>query len=314
MTLLAALAATSLAAAPVPAVLQVEVIAATATSRGTCALAHVERHDTGATLYFVTAARLFRTADGDRLVLRKVTLTRPDAIVDIAPADVILPAASVIDVAVLKATVAHDNLVPHALSFTMPDTGSSFRIATLEREVVERVRFQSTLLATGDHDASALESCVGAPAIGAAGVFGVVSECDRAHGPVVSLLAIARPFIVQHVPGLPLGGRTTNLNIRERTVAGPDVLIGCGPLDTREIDVPLDLPPGEVPVSATAEILKPDTVHVGDVHVLTLDRGAVKLRFTLGGTPVPPFGRTCQPGQAAISVRVNVVVERDSRP
>jgi hypothetical protein len=315
MTLAAALFASSVAAAtPARPVLQVDVVTASATVRGTCVLVHRERRDTGVALYFVTAARLFRTADGDRAALRTVTLTRADATVEIAPADVMLPAASVVDVAVLKATVARSDLAPVRLSFDPPETGSTFHIATLEREVVERVRFQSTLIATGERDASAVGGCVGAPAIGAAGIFGVVSECGKGRGPVIALLAIARPFIAQQIPALPIGGRLTSLNIRERTVAGPNVLIGCGPLDTGAIDVPLDSPPEEVPIFATAEFVHAEALHVADVRVVALDRGTVKLRFTLGGAPVPPFGTTCQPGQALVSVRVNVVLERDAWP
>ena len=68
--------------------------------------------------------------------------------------------------------------------------------------VEEHIRFESTRQVFGSRDASGLLGCVGAPAMSADGVFGVVRECEVKCCPVISLLSVARRFIERHVPQL----------------------------------------------------------------------------------------------------------------
>jgi hypothetical protein len=43
------------------------------------------------------------------------------------------------------------------------------------------------------------------------------------------------------------------------------------------------------------------------IHILNLRDRTVKLGFTMTGGPLRPFSATCTPGQALVSVRVNVL-------
>jgi hypothetical protein len=61
-------------------------------------------------------------------------------------------------------------------------------------------------------------------------------------------------------------------------------------------------------VDATASSVHSKSVRLGDVTVLSLRDRTVKLRFAMAGIPPPPFSTTCGPGQALVSVRVNVLV------
>jgi hypothetical protein len=55
-------------------------------------------------------------------------------------------------------------------------------------------------MAVSDRDVSGLAGCIGAPAMTAAGVFGIVSQCEKERCAIVLLLSMARSFIKRTVP------------------------------------------------------------------------------------------------------------------
>ena len=66
--------------------------------------------------------------------------------------------------------------------------------------------------------------------------------------------------------------------------------------------------PRETAVGPTTSLMTATSLHLADVTVLSRRDRAVKLRFTLTGVPPAPFSTTRGPGQALVSVRVNVLV------
>ena len=159
-------------------------------------------------LYFLTAGRPFRRADGEPLPRPSaITITlEPGHTVEIKPDALSLPAGTTVDIAILRAVVQGTSLTPAPLAFHEPAAGSTFVVsgwnsAGAQTAVTERVTRRSTLLLTGDGDLSSLMGCVGAPAIAEYGVFGIVSQCEAGRPPVVSLLAAARRWIDAHVSG-----------------------------------------------------------------------------------------------------------------
>jgi hypothetical protein len=177
---------------------------------GSCALVYMDSRVEDVMLYFVTSARLFKTPDGQPLPdarAIRVTLDGGNQ-VTVGRQDVFLPIGNLVDVAVLRAEAPYAAVLPGTMSFDAPPpAGSDFLIAGYDdggalATVAEHVRFLSTRLVVGDRDVSGLAGCLGAPAISADGIFGVVSECDAGRAPVVTLLALASPFLARHVPGL----------------------------------------------------------------------------------------------------------------
>jgi hypothetical protein len=68
--------------------------------------------------------------------------------------------------------------------------------------------------------------------------------------------------------------------------------------------------PRETAVDATASFMNATSLHLADVMVLSLRDRTVKLRFTMAGISPAPFSTTRGPGQALVSVRVNVLALR----
>jgi hypothetical protein len=156
-------------------------------------------------LYFLTSARLFKTADGGRYPAeRAVYLELEDERAIVKPHDVLLPGGSIVDVAILRVAVPSTTLVPSRVVYELPASRNAFVVSGYDPTGIpvtraEGIRFKSTRLVVGDRDASDLPGCVGAPAVSPEGVFGVVSECEVNRCPVISLLPMARPFIERHV-------------------------------------------------------------------------------------------------------------------
>jgi hypothetical protein len=173
---------------------------------GTCVLIHREDRGTQSVLYFLTSSRLLREADDERLLRQPNIRLQLDSgrTLDVRRDGIFIP-AGVIDVAVLRTATASTGTVPRPLNYEPPSIGELFHISGYDREgapveIVEHVRFRSTLFAVGDHDTSALMGCLGAPAISQRGVFGVVTECDAGRAPVIALISVARSFIDRHLP------------------------------------------------------------------------------------------------------------------
>ncbi len=181
----------------------------------TCSLIHRQDGAAGTSLFFLTAGHLFRSPDGEPLQSPgRVTVLLPGGPVDVLPEDVVLPPAPVVDIAILRATASAVVPAPLPLAIYPPSPGDEFRIAgfdAAERPIdsLQRVRIRTSALLLGDRDASALSACEGAPALSAAGVFGVVVSCERGKVAIVSVLELAATFLRRHVPGLPILERPT---------------------------------------------------------------------------------------------------------
>lgn len=175
----------------------------------TCVLIHRENRGDDVVLYFVTAAHLFKRTTGEappRVTAINVVVDGRHAIT-IDPDDLVLPVGSLVDIAIFRAVVTHTTLVPQAILFEPPVSGSVFLIAGRDDAgalvtTTERVRRRATAVVAGDRDASALTGCEGAPAVGEGGMFGIVILCEPGRLPVVTLFSIAHDWISRHVPGL----------------------------------------------------------------------------------------------------------------
>jgi hypothetical protein len=202
---------------------------------GTGVLIHRDDRRPEVVLYFLTSSRLFRADDGEALPRAQPVRVWLDAehTLDLKREDVFIPAGPVIDVVVLRATAAATRLVARPISYESPSVGDVFLVAGHDRNgvptmVAERIRFESTLLAVGDRDASALFGCVGAPAVSQHAVFGLVTECNAGRAPVIALLSMARSFIERHLPqSTSQTSAATQFDVIDRPVTGPLVSVGC---------------------------------------------------------------------------------------
>jgi len=186
---------------------RLQVVTDAGEANGTCALIHRDDRKADVVLTFVTASRLFKGADDTappRIQSVRVWLDGGRAL-DVRRNDVSLPGATLVDIAVFRATTPSAAIAALPPVYDAPSAGDAFVISGVGGDgaaatVAERVQFQSTILMVGDRDTSALIGCVGAPAIFRSGVFGIVSECAAGHAPVIAQLSIARAFIERHVP------------------------------------------------------------------------------------------------------------------
>lgn len=189
--------------------LRLRIVQDGAITNATCVLVHRDDREDGVVLYFVTASHLFKRTTGEappRVTAINVVVDGGHAI-SIHPDDLVLPVGSLVDIAILRAVVTHTTLVPQAVLFEPPVSGSVFLIAGRDDAgalvaLAERVRRRSTAVIVGDRDASAVNGCEGAPAVDEAGVFGIVSECEAGRLPVVTLFSMAANWISRHIPGL----------------------------------------------------------------------------------------------------------------
>lgn len=179
------------------------------TLEGLCTLVDVERHGTGVSLYFITSARLFKTAGGEPFPpATQARVTMDDGTDMYVPREHrYLPIGNLIDIAVLRADVAASGLAPAAMGFSVPSPGRSLDIAAYNRGgtrqiETQHVRFASSRFIVGDRDLSSLAACLGAPAIDGDEIVGVVSECEPGRAPLMTPLSVAFPFLARQIPGL----------------------------------------------------------------------------------------------------------------
>jgi hypothetical protein len=302
--------------ATTPSIVAVRIATDTGEVRGTAVLIHREDGGNGVVLHFLTSSRLFETPDGWRDTGSRAVHVRLDdgRVLDVNSKDVLV-ASGFVDVAILRVTTAHAAMVPRPVIYEPPTVGTVFLISghdqnDAQTNVVQHVRFESTLLAVGDRDASGLAGCVGAPAMSPDGVFGVVSECDSGRPPVIALLPMARPFINRYLPRQTTHrSPTPQFGLVERQVMGPLLLVGCNATNTGELDVPFHLGSRESVVDATAGLVSPHEVRLADITVLSLEDRSVRLRFTLGGSPTPPAPpASCPQGQALVTLHLRLAV------
>ncbi len=194
-----------------PPVVQVTISADDAEQRATAVLIRREPVDSGESLTFLTIGRLLRggrpwSKESEESESR-VTIGGGETL--IGPAAVVVPMGTGVDVAVVRVVTPRSALVPASLSTSAPRAGEAFRIVGLRPggavvTVPQQARFVSTRYVVGDRDLSALAGCLGAPALGDAGVFGVVTNCGAGRTPTITLLSAAESFLTRTVAGLVL--------------------------------------------------------------------------------------------------------------
>lgn len=282
--------------------------------RGTAVVVRREDRGGNAVFYLLTSSRLFQTPEGE-LDVRPVRVRLANGrTIEVKPSDVMLPRGSIVEVAVLGVETPALELAPKPIDYEAPSVGSVFVIAGLDEKgapktVAEHVRFESTLLAVGDRELSALTGCVGAPAISLSGVVGIVRECEPGRSPVISLLAMARPFIERFLPRVTFAPAIPQFRVVDREIAGPTFPLVDAAAKTGEVTVPFDLGPREAVVEATASIATAREVRFADVAVLKLEDRSVRLRFTVGGgAPLSNPGVPPPYGQALVTVHLRVAV------
>jgi hypothetical protein len=180
-------------------------------------------------------------------------------------------------------------------------------------EIPERVQRRSTTIVTGERAIPEMDAPLGAPAISSAGLFGIVTESEPGQGPVVTLLSSVEHFLSGYLPTDMSNRReapkTPLFKLTEKRVGGPLLSVACDAETTGEIDVPYRLALNERVVDATASFSFARSVKQADLTVLSLNDRTIKLRFNLIGGPSPAFvpPGPCVPGQAVVTVRMNVV-------
>lgn len=298
-------------------VLRLQIIGSTGTTEGTCFLVHQERRGHEVVHYFLTSARLLDPAAvGERRTtsLRIRVVLDESTVIEAKGSDVVLPGAVLgLDVAVVKAVSTNTSLVPLAVSMEAPDSGRVFVVRGYRGSeltiLTERVRFRSTRLVIGDRTAADVAGLIGGPAIVEGGVFGLVSECSSSRLPVIALLSAARGFLSRSIPGwAPMASATPAFTLEQRVIDGPLVQVACDAITAADVEVPITLAPSESALEATAAFTNPSALRLGEITVLSLHHRLVKLRFTMMGVRPPPFPAVCPPGQALITVGLNVVV------
>ena len=96
--------------------------------------------------------------------------------------------------------------------------------------------------------------------------------------------------------------------VTERQIDGPLLKVGRGVMNAGEIDVPFDVGRRDLAIDATETFMRPQSLRLADLTVFYLEGRTVKLRFTMIGTPPPPFPAAYPRGQALVTVRVDLVV------
>jgi hypothetical protein len=188
-------------------VLPVHITRAGTTTVAACTLIHREDRPGGIRLYFVTAGRLFRTADGEPLAQEtSIAVGSGVGMLMVDATDVVLSATPVVDVALLQVNVGQTDLVPGPIAFEPPSPGAGFLVSGLAdvrpADVPQRTRFVSTVLLVGDRDVSGLDGCLGSAARVASSTFGVVTTCEPGKTPIITLFRAARAFLERNIPAL----------------------------------------------------------------------------------------------------------------
>ncbi|MGE5246608.1 MAG: hypothetical protein ACM3SQ_20460 [Betaproteobacteria bacterium] len=316
-------AATQAEPRPDGTVVRIEATAGDHAAQGTAFLIHAVPGPKGeATLYFLTAAHLFvSTADVQPSgPVRARLFVADNPTLDVGGERIVFPpdGARVGNLAIVRASGPAARMVPVPITVVAPDPGDVFVIVGHQSDgkpkvLTERVRFQSTRFVVGDRTAPDVEAFTGAPAFGAGGVFGFVSEFSSARVPIVTLIGPAAAFISRSVPGWgPRSSGAPEFQLVQRMVKGPVLQVGCDAVSAGELEVPVEVGLHESLVDAQATMSGTTAVRLADVTVLALQDRTVRLRFTMVGIPPPAFPAAfpppCQQGQALVTVAVNVVV------
>ena len=110
-------------------VLSLHITRAGETTVASCTLIARDEAAGAVNLYFVTAARMF-VSDNERIPpVGAVIVDGAGRHLVIGPDDVIVPAGTLVDLALLRATVAASDLSPQALAFESPAPYDAFTIS-----------------------------------------------------------------------------------------------------------------------------------------------------------------------------------------
>jgi hypothetical protein len=174
-------------------VVQLRIPAGGGEALATAVVVHREEREDRVHIFLLTSARVASAMPG-------TTVLRTRGV----PLDENLDAG----IAVLRLSLRHSLLAPAPVTFDMPPPGAGFRVAGVSvvdgtaRVVGQQVRAALSGAVLGSADLSALAGCIGAPAISDGGVFGIVSECEGGHPPIVTPLAGARTLLLRQIPDL----------------------------------------------------------------------------------------------------------------
>jgi hypothetical protein len=303
------MAASSVTAEPQASVFRLQALNDAGVRDGTCFVIRQERRGDDTLLLLATSARLF-----DRESTRRARVFIGDEQIEVDQDAIATPYGNMRDIAVLTVVSKTPTGPPLPAVFDHVPAGTLFLVSGLRADgspalVAQHVRFCATRRVIGDRATGDLDGCQGAPAIIDSGVFGVVSECGSDRVPEITPLSVSRGFLQRTVPGLGARPSGPGLRMEERDVIGPELALGVGEVRTGEVDVPLKLNAREALVGATARLVSQPPVTLANVTILSLQESRVRLRFTIGGAPVPAPHSTAWPAaQALVVVRVNVVV------
>jgi hypothetical protein len=267
------------------------------------------------TLYFATAAQLFKRNDGEPLPhAQSIVVHDGRTELDVIPADVTLPAGTLNDLAILQVVVPHSTLEPRPMTFDIPSPGSVFLIPGRDQHgdavvIPQRVRHSSSGLVSGDRWTPELRRCLGAPAASEDGIFGIVSGCEPGQGPVVTPFSLARRWLTHHVPGL-LAVPSPALTPFETSLQQFKVpLLGdsCTTTGNYEVDVPFTLRSDEVAIDAKVSLTERTAWPIGDLTVANVGSRFVRLRFVLTPAPHSLLPDPCTRSQPLANVQVTVL-------
>ena len=266
---------------------------------------------------FVTARGVIGAAD--QRSARHVRLEAPSGVsMDVASSQIISPTDDTTGLTFIQMPWPECELRPPSIDLTGPNTRGVFMLVGIGadgsvRQIAERVQSRTPDVLTGEHPITDLPAPLGTPALSVTGLFGIVTEAQPDRAPVVALLSSANRLLSRHVPssvGAPTAPTPASLfQVKEKRIGGPMLSVNCDTERSGELEVPYRLAPNERAVDASASFTHAQSVRLADLTVLSLDERTIKLRFTLIGVPPPPFAvpGPCIPGQALVTVRVNVV-------
>jgi hypothetical protein len=298
---------------------RIQIVSSENTTEGTCFLIHTEPQHGEVVAYFLTAGRLFKpeALGEDRAQLLRIRVILDESnVIETSGANVVF-AGDIdrnLDLALVKATTSITNLMAPPVSMESPRNDDVFVLRGYrgrDTEILtERLRLRSDGRTAGDRAIADGDGFLGAPAMGQAGVFGIVTGFS-AGIPVVTPLLSARGFLAGVLPGWTAAAASSpTFTLEQRRIDGPLVPINCDAAKSGDVDVPIPLADDETLVDATASFTNPYALRLGDITVLSLEDRVVKLRFTMLGLRPSPLAAPCPAAQALITVAVNLVVLR----
>jgi hypothetical protein len=299
--------------------------------RGECFLVYQTWTSQEVTRYFLTVAHLV-TGDAIRVRIN----VSDTGTIEIGPEDVLLPVANLapasgpgwLDVAILRVRssaslgalaavpVVFEPIEPGQLLAIPLRDESGASLLALAGPVRLGTRW-SVAPIIGDRPTTPDANLVGTPVLGPRGVVGLVTGwSDGGQTAFIASLHDAELFLrTQLAAWVPAAAGAPLFRVDTRHIDGPLVEVPGQSSITGEINVPLNLEPGEIAISARARLTNRRSIRLGEVTVLGLTDREIRLRFRLtGGEPPKAFpdpAWTPYPiGRALVTLEVDTVVVR----